>query len=174
MSLLPPILIGMIAAGVATLVALARRRWMESAIWLGVLIVTSTAGVLLLQSWNRVMLKVDADYRARQAAATTTTTTPAAATPTMNFTVEHVFYIKPPVDRVIVVGTVTDGSVRVGDELVVHTAAGPVTVGVENIESVQQGDLRQASKGQQVGLRLTGVSNGQVVAGDRVTSAGGT
>ena len=91
----------------------------------------------------------------------------------MNFTVEEVFHIKPPVDRVILVGTVNEGTVRVGDKLAVHTAAGPVGVVVDNIESIQQGDLKQASKGQQVGLRLTGVRKDQPSKGDRVTAAGG-
>ena len=100
-------------------------------------------------------------------------TAPATTAPTMNFTVEEVFYIKPPVDRVILVGTITYGTVRVGDKLVVHTSAGPVDVAVDNIESIQQGDLRQASKGEQVGLRLNGIRKDQASRGDRVTAAGG-
>ena len=94
---------------------------------------------------------------------------PATTGPTMNFTVEEVFYIKPPIDRVILVGTVNDGIVRVGDKLVVHTSAGSVDVAVDNIESFQQGDLRQATRGQQVGLRLTGIRKDQPSKGDRVT-----
>ena len=90
----------------------------------------------------------------------------------MNFIVEEVFYIKPPVDRVILVGTINDGVVRVGDKLVVHTSAGPINVAVDNIESIDQGDLKQASQGQQVGLRLTGVRKDQPWKGDRVTSVG--
>ena len=65
-------------------------------------------------------------------------TAPATTAPTMSFTVEEVFYIKPPVDRVILVGTIIDGTVQVGDKLVVHTSAGPVHVAVDNIESIQQ------------------------------------
>jgi translation elongation factor EF-1alpha len=91
----------------------------------------------------------------------------------MDFTVEEVFYIQPPVDRVILVGTINEGTVRVGDKLVVHTSAGPVDVAVDNIESIQQGDLEQASKGQQVGLRLGGIRKDQPSKGDRVTAAGG-
>jgi len=91
----------------------------------------------------------------------------------MNFTVEHVFYIKPPVDRVILVGIVNDGVVRVGDKLVVHTATGPINVAVDNIESIQQGDLKEAPKDQQVGLRLSGIRKDQPAVGDRVTAAGG-
>jgi hypothetical protein len=55
--------------------------------------------------------------------------------------------------------------------LVVHTSAGPVDVAVDNIESIQQGNLKQASKGQQVGLRLTGIHKDQPSQGDRVTAA---
>jgi translation elongation factor EF-1alpha len=106
-------------------------------------------------------------------AATKPTTAPATMAPTMNFTVEHVFYIKPPVDRVILVGMINEGTVRVGDKLVVHTSAGPVNVAVDNIESIQQGDLKQATKGHQVGLRLTGIHKDQASAGDRVTAVGG-
>ncbi|PQO28485.1 hypothetical protein DTL21_28195 [Bremerella cremea] len=91
----------------------------------------------------------------------------------MQFTVEEVFYIQPPVDRVVLVGTITNGTVRVGDKLVVHTSAGPVDVDVDNIESIQQGDLKQASKGQQVGLTLTGIRSDQPSKGDRVTPRGG-
>ena len=106
-------------------------------------------------------------------AATRPTTAKATTAPTMNFTVEHVFYIKPPVDRVILVGTINDGVVRVGDRLVVHTANGPIDVAVDNIESIQQGDLKEASKGQQVGLRLSGIRKDQPAVGDRVTATGG-
>jgi len=88
----------------------------------------------------------------------------------MNFTVEEIFYIKPPVDRVILVGTINEGTVRVGDKLVVHTSAGPIDVAVDNIESIQEGDLKQASKGQ---LRVAGIRKDQPSKGDRVTATGG-
>jgi hypothetical protein len=107
------------------------------------------------------------------AAATKPKTAPAATGATMNFTVEEVFYIKPPVDRVILVGTISEGSVRVGQTVVVHTSAGPINAVIDNIESIQQGDLRHASKGQQVGLRLTGIRKDQPSKRDRVTAAGG-
>jgi hypothetical protein len=81
-----------------------------------------------------------------ETADTSPTLAPATTAPTMNFTVEEVFYIKPPVDRVILVGTITYGTVRVGDKLVVHTSAGPVDVAVDNIESIQQGDLKKRRK----------------------------
>jgi hypothetical protein len=59
--------VAVIVAAIGTLVALVQRRWKRSAIWLGALIVTTTLAVLLLQSWNRVMTKVDADDRAHEA-----------------------------------------------------------------------------------------------------------
>lgn len=90
----------------------------------------------------------------------------------MSFTTEEVSYIKPPVDRVILVGTVTEGTVRVGQQVVVHTSTGLVTAVVDNIESIQAGDLKSASQGQQVGLRLTGIRKDQPSKGDRVTLAG--
>ncbi len=91
----------------------------------------------------------------------------------MSFTVEEVFYIKPPIDRVILVGTITEGMVRVGDKLVVQTLTGPIDVSVDNIESIQNSDLKQASRGQQIGLRLTGIRKDQTSRGDRVTAASG-
>lgn len=99
------------------------------------------------------------------------TTTPATGIPTMDFTVEEVFYIKPPVDRVVLVGTISAGAVRIGDNLVVHTSAGPVSVAVDNILSIQRGDLKEARKGEQVGLQLRGIRKEQPSRGDRVSAA---
>ena len=56
-------------AGIGTLISLARRKWKRSAVWFSAFVVTLVVGVLLLQSWNRAMSKVDADYRAKQLAA---------------------------------------------------------------------------------------------------------
>lgn len=91
----------------------------------------------------------------------------------LQFTVEDVFYLKPPVDRVIVVGTINEGAVRVGDKLTVHTSTGLVEVTVENIDSIKQGELTEASKGQQVGIRVAGISKDQTAKGDRVTAFDG-
>jgi translation elongation factor EF-1alpha len=85
------------------------------------------------------------------------------------FTVEEVFYIKPPIDRVIIVGTVQDGAVKIGDSVVVHTPAGIVPVVVETIESPTRGAAKEAAKGQQVGLRVNGIKKDQVSRGDKVT-----
>jgi translation elongation factor EF-Tu-like GTPase len=93
---------------------------------------------------------------------------PAMTQPTFRFTVEEVFYIKPPVDRVILVGTVQEGAVKTGDTVIVECKAGPVSVVVEGIEAFKRGDIKQASKGEQVGLKLRGITKDQPSKGDRV------
>jgi translation elongation factor EF-1alpha len=85
-----------------------------------------------------------------------------------SFTVEEVFYIKPPVDRVILVGTVGEGSVKVGDSLTVRCQSGDVHVVVEGMETIDHGPVESASKGQQVGLKLRGIGREQPARGDRV------
>src|SRR5579862_2120777 len=77
-------------------------------------------------------------------------------TPAFSLTVEEMFYIKPPVDRVILVGTITEGSVQTGDSLVVKSQSGDVGVVVEAIEH-PSGAMQKAEKGQQVGLKLSGL-----------------
>ena len=94
---------------------------------------------------------------------------PAVNQPRFRFAVEEVFYIKPPVDRVILVGTVQEGIVHPGDGATVHCRTGPVCVMVEGIEGYKQGDLQQAEMGQQVRLRLTGISKEAAWKGDTVT-----
>jgi translation elongation factor EF-Tu-like GTPase len=97
---------------------------------------------------------------------------PAKNQPTFRFTVEDVFYIKP-LDRVILVGTVHEGTVRPGDTATVECKTGPVSVIVEGIEAFQQGEIPQASKGEQVGLKLQGITKDQPSRGDRVIGMGG-
>jgi len=85
------------------------------------------------------------------------------------FAVHDVFYIKPPVDRVIVTGVMEEGTVKAGESATVHCKSGAIDVVVEGIEGFRQGDLKVASKGDQVGLRLTGISKDQLASGDKVT-----
>jgi translation elongation factor EF-1alpha len=92
----------------------------------------------------------------------------AAAVPGFSFTVQDVFYIKPPVDRVILTGVVDEGSVQVGDELTVHTQKGPIAVKLDMVEFPDK-QADRASKGDQVGLRLAGIAKDQAQRGDRVT-----
>lgn len=60
------IFLAIAVAGIGTLISHVQRNWKRSAVWFGVFVVTVVLGLLLLQSWNRVMLKVDADYRTKQ------------------------------------------------------------------------------------------------------------
>jgi translation elongation factor EF-Tu-like GTPase len=85
------------------------------------------------------------------------------------FTIEEIFYIKPPLDRVILVGTIEEGQVRVGESLTVQCRNGPVSAIVEGIEAFQKGEIQQANKGQQVGLRMKGLTKDQPAKGDRIT-----
>lgn len=87
--------------------------------------------------------------------------------PTFQFTVAEVFYIKPPVDCAILVGTVQDGAVKAGDAATVECTGGSVSVVVEGIEAFKQGDVKQATKGEQVGLKLRGITKNQPSKGDR-------
>lgn len=87
----------------------------------------------------------------------------------LQFTIEEVFYIKPPVDRVILVGTIQEGTIHTGDVVVVECRGGPVSAVVEGIESINQGEIQLARKGQQIGLRVQGIKKDQPWKGDRVT-----
>ena len=92
---------------------------------------------------------------------------PARQDPSFEFTVQYVFYIKPPVDRVILVGMVDAGQVIVGDAAVVRCRSGDVYVVVEGIETFG-GQPTRARQGQQVGLRLRGITQDQPHKDDRV------
>jgi translation elongation factor EF-Tu-like GTPase len=98
---------------------------------------------------------------------------PAMTQPTFRFTIEEVFYIKPPVDRVILVGTVQKGTVKSGDTATVECKGGLVSVVVEGIEAFKQGDVKQAAKGEHVGLKLRGITKDQPSKGDLVVGKGG-
>jgi translation elongation factor EF-Tu-like GTPase len=93
--------------------------------------------------------------------------------PTFRFEVEEVLYIKPPVDRLILVGTVKEGTVRSGDTATVECKAGPVSVVVEGIETFKQGDVRQATNGEPAGLKLRGITKDQPSKGDWVIGKSG-
>jgi translation elongation factor EF-Tu-like GTPase len=93
--------------------------------------------------------------------------------PPFRFTVEEVFYIKPPVDRVILVGTVQEGTVKAGDAATVESKAGSLSVVVEGIEAFKQGEVKHATKGEQVGLKLRGITRDQASKGDRVIGKSG-
>jgi translation elongation factor EF-Tu-like GTPase len=91
-----------------------------------------------------------------------------AKQPTFLFTVENVFYCEPPMDRVILGGSVNEGTVKVGDSLTVQCRSGEVPVVLEDIVMFGRGKVQQASRGQEVGLILRGIRKEQPVPGDRV------
>ena len=80
--------------------------------------------------------------------------------------VENVFYIRT-IDRVIVTGTVSSGTVKPGDRLTVWSSGTAIPVAVERLEHPQL-QLESASKGQPVGLVVLGIRKDQVRAGDFV------
>ena len=84
------------------------------------------------------------------------------------FTVQEVFYIKPPIDSVILVGIVDKGAIHVGDTAIVNCSEGKVTVKIMGLESLEDNDIQKASKGQQVGIRLKGIKKDVPSKGDRV------
>jgi translation elongation factor EF-Tu-like GTPase len=94
---------------------------------------------------------------------------PGPSSAAFSFTTEEVFYIKPPVDRVILVGTITEGAVRVGESLVVESHGQKIPVVLDGIDTIGRGPVQEARKGQQVGLKLVGIRKDQPSRGDRVT-----
>jgi translation elongation factor EF-1alpha len=86
------------------------------------------------------------------------------------FTVQHVFYIKPPVDRVILVGTVEQGTIRQRDAVLIWVTGKAIPATVDGIERIRVGDIPSASAGDQVGLRFAGIPLDQVKPGDRITN----
>jgi len=86
------------------------------------------------------------------------------------FTVQHVFYLKPPIDRVMLVGVVDKGTVRPGDAVVVEASGRAFPTTVEAIERLRVGQIPSAGAGDQVALRFANVPADQVKAGDRITS----
>jgi|SRR5262245_36612696 translation elongation factor EF-Tu-like GTPase len=92
--------------------------------------------------------------------------------PSFTLTVQHVFYIKPPIDRVMVVGVVDQGTVRPGDAAVIEGSGRAMRATVEAIVALSMEEIPSAETGDQVALRFAGIPKDQVKAGDRVSSAG--
>jgi translation elongation factor EF-1alpha len=92
--------------------------------------------------------------------------TPGCGSETFKLKVDDVFYIKT-IDRVIVTGSVTSGSVKPGDRLTVRSGGTTLPVTVERLEHPQR-KIESAAKGDQVGLVLVGIRKDQVRAGDFV------
>ncbi len=85
---------------------------------------------------------------------------------TFKLRVENVFYIET-IDRVIVTGSVSSGTVKAGDHLVVRRGNTTLPVTVERLEHPKL-KLDSASRGQPVGLVLVGINKDQVTSGDFV------
>ena len=68
MQFFPIILVCVLATVAASIVALVGRNWGRAAAWFFACVVLATLGVLLLQSWNRVMLRVNRMAPATQVA----------------------------------------------------------------------------------------------------------
>jgi elongation factor Tu len=82
------------------------------------------------------------------------------------FKVDDVFYVTT-IDRVIVTGTVSSGSVKPGDKLVVRSGSSDIAVTVEGLEHPTR-KTDSAASGDQVGLVLVGIRKDQVRSGDFV------
>lgn len=88
------------------------------------------------------------------------------ATPTKpTFRVHDVFYIAPPVDSVVATGFVDVGTFHVGDHVVV---ADQIRAKIGKIESIEQGEISEAVRGDNVGFHLIGVDRGQVKSGHQI------
>src|SRR5213075_288523 len=90
--------------------------------------------------------------------------TPGCGRETFKLKVDDVFYIKT-IDRVIVTGSVSSGSVKPGDRVMVRSGGAAVPVTVERLEHPRR-KIESAAKGDQVGLVLVGIRKDQVKAGD--------
>jgi selenocysteine-specific translation elongation factor len=80
--------------------------------------------------------------------------------------VDHVFYLQR-IDRVMVTGTVSSGSVTAGDRLLVRGGGTDVSMTVERLEHPHR-TLEKAGPGDEVGLMLHGIRKDQVQSGDIV------
>jgi translation elongation factor EF-1alpha len=92
--------------------------------------------------------------------------TPGCGSETFKLKVDDVFYIKT-IDRVIVTGSVSSGTVKPGDHLTVRSGGAIVPVTVERLEHPHR-KIESAAKGDQIGLVLVGIRTDQVSAGDFV------
>jgi selenocysteine-specific translation elongation factor len=92
--------------------------------------------------------------------------TPGCGDSSFKFRVDDVFYITT-IDRVIVTGTVSSGSAKAGDKLIVRIGSTDIPVTVERFEHPTR-KVESAATGDQVGLVLVGIRKDQVRSGDFV------
>lgn len=84
--------------------------------------------------------------------------------------VDEVVYVES-VDRVILVGTVSVGSVKAGDELVVRSGNRVIRLAVDRLVDPRQDSQRKVSRaaeGERVGLVIPGSHRSQIQRGDYV------
>jgi translation elongation factor EF-Tu-like GTPase len=72
--------------------------------------------------------------------------------------------------KVVVVGRISEGKVKIGDRLVIRTKAEKLPVEVEGIELEGKAPVKKASEGDRVGILLGGVSKEQVGSGAVLTT----
>ena len=75
--------------------------------------------------------------------------------------VSDAFHIKP-IKRVILVGVISQGIARPGDDRIVVTGAGEIPVHVEKLEHPETEEIASASQGDQIGLMLSGIEFRQI------------
>ncbi|MBX9666165.1 MAG: hypothetical protein K2X93_01045 [Candidatus Obscuribacterales bacterium] len=83
------------------------------------------------------------------------------------FSIEEIFFIKN-IEKHILTGTVQKGIVHRGDGVTLDSGPEQIIVVVETIEMINASGLTQASKGEQVGLRVRKVDSKLVKSGDFV------
>ena len=75
--------------------------------------------------------------------------------------VSDAFDIKS-IKRVILVGVISHGIARPGDDRIVVTGAGEIPVHVEKLEHPETEEIASASQGDQIGLMLNGIEFRQI------------
>ena len=75
--------------------------------------------------------------------------------------VSDAFHIES-IKRVILVGVISQGIARPGDDRIVVTGAGEIPVHVEKLERPETDEIASASQGDQIGLMLNGIEFCQI------------
>ncbi len=110
----------------------------------------------------------------RRTPTTQPTTSPATSTTSASitsFTTESISFSQGH-RAVILTGTLSEGTVRRRQRVVVHTPRGPVEARIERIESTdgRYADLAQAGKGAKISLFFPQLAADEVEEGTRVTA----
>lgn len=113
---------------------------------------------------RRVVVEIDPQAGQRKPAE------PAKAT-SFRFVVDDVYVVRGAANKVILVGAVREGHVRPGQAVQIDSQFGKLIGVVEGIESMARTILSVAKKGDQVGLRVSGLQQQLLQPGDVVTCA---